>query len=191
MLSHDEIMPFVEEQFRNKSTVIKAYIGLNILLFVLLVFLGENDFSNGLIGGLSILKYIGIGALLVFTVGIPVHEGLHGLAYKLSGAPKISYGANWRKFYFFAAADKFVASKTSFTFIALLPFVAINLFVIVPVSFVPLYLKWVLLGILFFHTTACAGDFAMLGFYEKHKHCKELLTFDDVQAKQSYFYARE
>ncbi len=191
MLPHDEIMPFVEEQFRNKSAIIKVYIGLNILLLAAMIVVAKFDISNGLIGGFSILKYIGVGALLVFTVGIPLHEGLHGLAYKLSGAPKISFGGNWRKFYFYAVADQFVANKVSFFFVALLPFVAINAFSLIPVFFVEISAKWILLGILFFHTTACAGDFAMLGFYEQHRHCKELLTFDDVEGKQSYFYARE
>jgi len=191
MLHHEEILPFVEGQFQRKPAAIKVFIGLNIFLLIALGLLAKLDISTGLLSGMAILKYIGLGALIAFTILIPVHEALHGLGYKLCGADHISFGANWRKFYFYAVADQFITGRSAFTFIALLPFLAISILAGAALLFVAVNLKWVLLSILFFHTTACAGDFALLGFFEEHKHDGEMLTYDDVEAKRSYFFSRE
>ena len=43
---------------------------------------------------------------------------------------------------------------------------------------------------MFFHATMCAGDFALLNYFEFHRE-KELYTFDDVKNKTSYFYYRQ
>ena len=191
MLPHDGIFSFVQEQFSNRTCILKGYIWLNILLMAGMVLLGMAEIWTGKTALFSILKYLGIGTLAVLTVLIPVHEAIHGLAYKLVGAPSVSYGANWEKYYFYAVADRFVVKQKFFTFIALLPFVLISLVSLTAVFFVSIELKWMFLGILFVHTTACAGDFAMLGFYEKHRQYSELLTFDDVKEKRTYFYVRE
>ncbi len=190
MLGHDDILPFVEGEFSNRSFIIKAYIWLNVILLASIIWLAIIDISAD-VNWVMILKKIGLGALLTFSILIPIHELLHGLAYKICGALSISFGVNWGKFYFYAVADHFVANRKSFTFIALLPFVVISVLSFVPVFFVGLSLKWTLLGVLFFHTTACAGDFAMLGFYEKNSRYSKLLTYDDVAAKKSYFFVKE
>ena len=191
MLPHDEIMPFVENQIKSKTATIRTYFGLNILLAAIIILIATLDIWKDRASLWEVLEYFGLGSLLVFVVLIPVHEGLHGLAYKLTGAPKISFGANWRMFYFYAVADQFVADKKSFIFIALLPFAVISILIIPSLFFVALTMKWILLGVLFMHTAACVGDFAMLSFYEQNRQAKELLTYDDVSQKRSFFYVRE
>ncbi len=191
MLHHDEILPFVEKQITSKTVTIRTYLGLNILLLAIILLVATLDIWHGQASFWEVMKFFGLGAILVFIILIPVHEGLHGLAYKLAGAPKISFGANWRMFYFYAVADQFVTNKKSFIFIALLPFAVISILTLSFLFFVPIAMKWVMLGVLFMHTAACAGDFAMLSFYEQNRHVKELLTYDDVAQKRSYFYVRE
>ena len=84
--------------------------------------------SNFIIGdGLTYLCY---GFAIAFTL-VPIHEYIHALAYKSQGAATTSFDANWKKFYFMAIADKFVASKKEFQIIALAPFITINLILII------------------------------------------------------------
>lgn len=191
LLPHDDILPFVERQFKSKTLTIRCYLALNILLVLSTLAIAILDIWQGFLGFWTVLKYFGIGSLLVFTILIPVHEGLHGLAYKIVGAPKISFGVNWRMFYFYAVADRFISDRKSFKFIALTPFICISLFAIIAIIFGSIAVKWVSIGVLVFHATACAGDFAMLSFYEEYQDAEELLTYDDVSQRQSYFYLKE
>ncbi len=191
MLPHDDILPFVEKQFYSKTVIIRTFLALNVLLLAMAIGLAAFDIWHGRLTFWDILSYLSIGTLIVFTIMIPVHEGLHGLAYKLVGAPTISFGVNWKKFYFFAVADRFIVARKPFTFIALLPFATISLLGLATLAVGSLPVRWIAIGVLLMHTTACAGDFAMLSFYEQYRHARELLTYDDVSQKRSYFYVRE
>ena len=57
---------------------------------------------------------------------IPIHELIHGLFYKLDGAPAVQYKANFKKFIFYAMADQYVTTFYSFVILAIAPFVIIN-----------------------------------------------------------------
>ncbi|MCB0522069.1 MAG: DUF3267 domain-containing protein [Lewinellaceae bacterium] len=191
VVSHNDLLPFIQEQFSSGTWTIRSYLALLIVLLSGIVLFGWIDIVNGAISWGTLLKYMGLGTLLVFTLIIPLHEGLHGLAYKIAGAPKVSYGVNWRKFYFYAVADRFVIDRKAFYFIGLLPFLVVSVLSILLMFFVPVQFKWLLISVLFMHTGACAGDIALFSFYEQHKNYKELLTFDDVEKKLSFFYVRE
>ena len=191
VLPHDEMAPFISEQFSGKTMAVRGYLALNFLLVAIILLIATFDIRNEAIDIWSVMKYFGAGSILFFIVLVIIHEGLHGLAYKLVGAPKISFGANWRMFYFYAVADRFVIRRKSFIFIALIPFVVISVLVLAAMFVAPIHWKWLLFGILFIHTTACAGDFAMLGFYERYRNAREMLTYDDVSEKRSYFYLKE
>ena len=190
MLPHDDILPFVREQFSNGTLVIRFYGLFNVVLLLLMMASAFQDINNGLIGWGEVLGQLGLGTLLVFTLLIPIHEGLHGLAYKIVGAPRVSYGVNWKMFYFYAVADRFVVGRNSFYFIGLTPFVIVSLLAILGFFFASVKLNWMLWGVLFMHTTACAGDFALLSFFEKNKDMGEIWTYDDVREKRSYFYVK-
>jgi hypothetical protein len=169
----------------------RVYLLFNLLLLFVLLLLAYQDVQKDLMSWGLMLKSFGLGTLLVFTVLIPVHEVIHGLAYRLMGAPKVSYGVNWRKFYFYAVADHFVVGRKPFFIVALAPFAFVSVLAIVLTFFVPVELKGVLFSVLLMHSGACAGDFAMVGFYEQHQHYSEILTFDDVNRKISYFYVKD
>jgi hypothetical protein len=49
--------------------------------------------------------------------------------------------------------------------------------------------NWTLtiVGILLTHTAMCSGDFGLLSYFEYNKK-KQVVTYDDIENKVSYFY---
>ena len=189
-LTHDEILPFVQEEFGKRGWLARFYILLNLALLIGMALLGIWQVTHGLIGtGKVILNSI-LGFVLTLSLLVPIHEGIHGLAYKLVGAPRVQYGSDIKKFIFFAMADHFVVGFPRFIIVALAPFLVINFFTALSIFYVSLNYQWILLGVLLMHTGACAGDFAMLSFFLRHRG-EGLLTYDDVSNQRSYFYRRE
>lgn len=136
----------------------------------------------------DVLKYFGNGCAITFLL-IPPHEILHGIAYKLCGAKKVSYKANWRKLYFMAVADKFVTFRKQFYFIALLPVTLISIIMLIAAYFASPtgQIMWLTVGLV--HASMCAGDFGLMSFFAENKH-REVVTYDDVENEISYFYTR-
>ncbi|MEO1263625.1 MAG: DUF3267 domain-containing protein [Bacteroidota bacterium] len=191
VLPHNDILPFISKYLNAKTAVMRFYFGFLVAVSLGMILWAAWDIEQGSIGFWQLLKYFMLGAVPVFLLLIPLHEGLHGLAYLFVGAKKISFGANLRMFYFYAVADRYIARRNDFIFVAILPFLVVSAIACISMFFVPVHWKWMFVGVLFIHTTACAGDFAMLGFYESYRHAKDLLTYDDVREKRSYFYVRE
>lgn len=186
-LSHEEILPFVQKEFGRKDWLLGSYLLLNLALLLFMVVLGGWQASQGWVSvGKMILNSI-LGFTLALSLLIPVHEAIHGLAYKFVGAPAVQYGSDIRKFIFYAMADHFVIGFPQFVIVALAPFLVINFFTTLGLFYVSLNYQWVLLGVLLMHTGACAGDFAMLNFFLRHRS-EGVLTYDDVENKVSYFY---
>lgn len=188
-LRHEDILPFVQEEFSHRTAILRFYIFLNILLLLLMIALGAWQAYQGLITAGKIVQFSTLGLALALTVLVPVHEGIHGLAYKMAGAPRVQFGSDIRKFIFFAMADHFVVGRRQFHLVALAPFAAINFFSLLGIFFAPLTYQWLLMGVLLMHTGACAGDFAMLSFFRRHRQ-EEIYTYDDVAGGMSYFFRR-
>ncbi len=85
-----------------------------------------------------------------------------------------------------ALSDKFVANKREFEIVALSPFVVITSILIILVFVVNFTWVLTILAVLFAHASMCSGDFGLLSFFEFHKE-KEVVTYDDVENKISYF----
>jgi hypothetical protein len=132
------------------------------------------------------LMHFSYGLAIAFLL-IPLHEYIHVLAYKSQGATNTSYDVNIKKFYFMALADKFVANKKEFEIVALAPFVIIT--VILTILFFIVNPNWTLtiIGVLLTHTAMCSGDFGLLSYFEFNKD-KQVVTYDDIENKISYFY---
>jgi hypothetical protein len=126
--------------------------------------------------------------LFVFLL-IPIHEYIHVLAYKSQGALHTSYDSNWKKFYFMALADKFVANKHEFSIVALAPFVVITTMLGLALFWVEGLWSFTIIGTLIMHTAASSGDFGILSYFYFHKD-KDIITYDDVGNKISYFYGK-
>jgi hypothetical protein len=188
-LKHREIMPFVQEEFSRKSPLLQAYLYFNLLLVLgMAVLMGWHTYQGYISVGKALL-YWGLGVAAVLTILIPVHEGIHGLAYKLVGAPRVRYGADLSKFIFYAMADRFVVTSRHFYIVAMAPFVVLGILALLPIFYVSLNYQWFCWGVFLMHTGACAGDFAMLSFYLRHQD-EDLHSYDDVEKGVSFFYRK-
>lgn len=146
-LHYDEIVEFVFENIQKKNYSTRSFYFINILLFVLIIGFSISGFRNDLF----IFRNYIISFLLAMIAGtfivIPFHEILHGIAYKITGAPKIDFGADLRQGIFYVAANNYVIGRRQFTFVALTPFIAINLTAVILINFSTPY---VFIGTLFF-----------------------------------------
>ena len=88
-----------------------------------------------------------------------------------------------------ALADRFVCGRDEFKIVALAPFITISLMLLCLTYFVPLYWKFATLGAATMHSLFCGGDFGLLSYFEFHKD-KEIVTYDDVATKMSFFYEK-
>ncbi|MFH0759031.1 MAG: DUF3267 domain-containing protein [Bacteroidota bacterium] len=182
---HDMI-PFVLKNIRAKGIMSLAYLIVNIIMLGFIAFQIVSGVWNHTLtfGGFLSQSIAGIlgGSILV----IPLHEIIHGLAYKLLGAKKIIFGADLQQFVFFVTADRHPVSGLQIYFLALLPFLAINL---ITFSMILLLFPDLLLFCSFFllsHNLMCIGDFAITNYVHRAKN--RLYSFDEPKEKKSYFY---
>ena len=188
-MNHKDIVPFVKT-FLHKRTWSSSFYYLSVIVsFSLLLFFCVKYYHSGIFSIVKILLQILFGVLLTLAL-VPFHEWIHALAYKSQGAKQTSFDANLKRFYFLAIADHFVTSKWEFIIVALAPFLVISL-----ALFIASYLsgeswKVTLFTTLAIHSLACAGDFALLSYFEFNKQ-KKVVTYDDKKNKVSFFYGRE
>jgi hypothetical protein len=187
-LDFTEIIPFVISNIRKRSAIPLFYLIFNTasLLFIIIFTIGSirNGQINAGRAGWQIILGIVAGSILV----IPPHEILHGLAYWLLGARKIRFGMDLQQFIFYVTADRFPISRKELAFLAMTPFVVINLLIItLTVTWVP-QLTLFFTTMLVSHNIMCIGDFAMISYAFSRKG--KLYTFDDVDKKKSYFFER-
>ncbi len=128
-----------------------------------------------------------LGLIIFPLLIIPVHEILHALPFLFTGARKIRAGIDLRQYFFYVTAHRHVINTGQFRFVALTPFVILNVLLLILVFMLPGLWKWSLSLLLFVHTTMCAGDFALLNFYWINKK-KKIYTWDDADEKMAYFY---
>lgn len=189
-LHYDDIVDFATKYVRKRTRSMFYYLVLIIIFFIFqwAAFL-YGIFSNGM-NTVSLLKQFLYGLIISLTIVIPLHELIHALGYFLLGARKVRFGAVLKHFAFYAVADDFVVSRNAFIFLALSPFITVSLLNLAGFIFVHGYASYTYISVLFFHATMCAGDFALLSYFEFHRD-KELYTFDDVGRKISYFYYKK
>ncbi len=188
-LGYDAILQFVWANIRERNISTAFYLFINLLY---LIFLGgiviTGLFSHGYHAG-PVFTSLFWGVIAGSFAIIPIHEGFHGLAYKLIGAPVIRFGADLKQMLFYVAADRYVTGRRGFYFVALTPFFGINFIAIFIAFFLNGYWHIFLTTFLLFHNIMCIGDFAMVSFFLKHRG-KELYTFDDHKNRISYIYER-
>jgi len=189
-LNHQQIKEFVTTQLTGKSKIIKGY----MIYQVLMILIGMFFFTRSIVlafKGDSVPFYYSMAALFFcFSVLIIIHELLHGIALKISGAPSISFGGYLKKFIFYAEADQFVINRRQFTFIALTPLFAIKLITLIGIFFLfgqPVF--YFLIFVMSAHSLFCAGDIGLLSVFYKFKNT-EIFTFDLKAEKTSYFFKR-
>jgi hypothetical protein len=190
-VNHLHIKQFIFEQISREKYLIRLYsvyqismIALFLFLLAKAIILFAKDIKEPLVA-------IGFSLLFSFTLLIVLHELAHALAYKFMGTGKITFGAIWRKFIFYAAADQQVVDYSSFKVVALAPFVAVKILCIsLAVFFWTTPLAYFFISVMCVHSLFCAGDIAMLAFYKLHPD-KEIYNFDDLSQKNTFFYYRK
>jgi hypothetical protein len=187
-LEHNELIPFVKTYSKKKTKAAYLYKALNLFFLVVIAFLVWRNYQQELLSiGESLIR-VCYGFSIAFLL-LPIHEYIHALAYKSQGAQHTSYDANWKKFYFMAMADKFVANRNEFRIVALAPFSVISMVFILCLLLASTAWSLTFAGVLLTHTAFCSGDFALLSYFEFHKD-KAIVTFDDKANKTSYFYSK-
>lgn len=188
-LDFNEMIPFVLANIRKRGIIPLLYLGMNLIfLFLIIIYIVWGV-------GMELLNAWGIAGQLLggFLAGsilvILPHEMLHGLAYWILGARKIQFGVDLQQFIFYVTAHRFTISKWQLAFLAMTPFVLINMVLIgITLVWAREYLLFSA-TLLFCHNIMCIGDFAILNYALKHKG--ELYTYDDTLKKKSYFFTRE
>jgi hypothetical protein len=187
-LDHQQLIPFIQLYLKKNTSISWIFRCINIFFFLsILYWIWKCVYLENLKFG-ECFSYLSFGFIIVLFL-IPIHEYIHVLAYKSQGAPHTSYDANWKKFYFMALADKFVANKSEFHIVALAPFVVITTILIFILLWVDGLWYFTILGTLMMHTAACSGDFGMLSYFYFHKDM-DIVTYDDTENKISYFYGK-
>ena len=129
-----------------------------------------------------------LALVALFLVILPIHELLHAVAYRLSGARDIRWDYSWRMAAVWVTAHRFVVTARPFVFVALAPFILINAALIVAAIVFP-KLAVFLLFVLLWHLHGCIGDWSLLNFIWLHRE-RGFWTFDDAEAGKSYFFGR-
>ncbi len=185
-LDFNDMIPFVRSNIRRKSFISIFYAGVNLGLLTLILLNIIFEMTGPGLTLLKIIKQSIIGVFAGSILIIPLHEFLHGIAYRIVGARKIRYGIDLKQFIFFVTADRHTVSGKELQFLAMTPFVVINAVTITiffawfpEILFLPAFF-------LLSHNIMCIGDFALVNFVLLHG--RKVITFDETKKKKSYFY---
>ncbi|MFO7669461.1 MAG: DUF3267 domain-containing protein [Bacteroidales bacterium] len=185
-LGFQDMIPFVMTQIKKRGFFSWLYLTVNLTMLTLaLIYSVRGLLDESLTWKRVILQTvtgIAAGSFLI----IPIHEMLHGLAYRILGARKIIFGADPGQLIFFVTADRYPVSGNQVHLLTLTPFVCINLLTIAAILF--LWPGGVLFSAFFLlsHNLMCIGDFAISGFIARTGG--KVFTFDEPERKMSYFY---
>lgn len=186
-LRHNDFKGFAREAFKLKSRIKPFFWVVILLAMAILGAVLSYSITRGFTAGDWSYLWQFLAALVAnSTIILVIHEGLHGLAYKLQGAQSVYFGAELKKLTVYAASDEEIFDGKAFNFVAWLPFAVIS----------PLLILGALLApddLLFFgtafavHSFMCQGDFALI-LYMKQYDPRLFLTYDSRARKESYFY---
>ena len=184
-LEHNDLVTFVRGYVFRKNPVMIFYWTFNVV--IILGALAGMFLSEFPIGLVTARFFLGFAA---FFPIIPIHEAIHGLGYKLAGAPTVQYKAIWRKLVFYAMADRFVTRSRPFFLLAIAPFIIINTILCFLAFTLPDAWNWLAIGLLVMHTSGCSGDFALMSYFWEHRK-EEPVTYDEVDNGVTWFYIRK
>ncbi|MBK6285040.1 MAG: DUF3267 domain-containing protein [Draconibacterium sp.] len=187
-LNHRQIKEFVIKQLVENGKIIKVYMIYQILMILIGIFFFTRSIVLAFQSSFDPLYYTIAAVVFSFSVLIVIHELLHGIALKITGAPKVNFGGYLEKFIFYAEADRFVINRKQFAFIALTPLFAVKLITLIGIILLinhPVF--YFLIFVMSAHSLFCAGDIGLLSVFYKNK-TDEIFTFDVKAEKTSYFY---
>ena len=189
-LHHDEIKDFVIHQLSEGGNLVFSFMIYQFLMILLGIFFFTRSIVKAFSGSFEPLYYTVAAIAFCFTILIVIHELLHAIAIKFTGAKKINFGGYLKKFIFYAEADQHVLNRKQFTFVALTPLAIVKI-----ISLTGIFLYFNHPAVYFFilvmstHSLFCAGDIGLLSLFSREKEA-EIFTFDVKAEKTSYYYQR-
>jgi hypothetical protein len=136
----------------------------------------------------GMLWQVATAIALVFVVLLPIHEGIHALAYKSLGAKNVQFSFTWRKLAVYTCAPRFVIRLKEIIPLAIAPFLVITL-VLSALFYLSPCLRPLFLWSLWIHSAFCGGDIILIAYAIRNQK-KDLYNYDDLEAGKSYFYER-
>ena len=165
-LEHATIKEFVLEQLALGGKLITSFMVYQVVMLLTGIFFVTRSIVLAYHGYSTPLIFSSIALLFSFTLLIPIHELLHGFALKLTGAKKIHYGAYFRKFIFYAEADRHVLNSRQFELIALTPLIVIKVVTLIGLLlFFSSPAMYLMILIMTTHSFFCAGDIGLLSVF--------------------------
>jgi hypothetical protein len=190
-VDQSRIKEFVLQQVMSDKKIIPIYMIYQTLLFLTGIFFFTRTIILAYRGNFVFLL-ITIGAVFFsFTLLVAIHELLHGIALKLAGAPKVTYGGILQKFIFFAEAENFILGKRSFLFVAFTPFVVMQVITVAGMIFwysVPFL--YFFLTVMVIHSFFCSGDVALVTIFYRFPG-RDTFTYDNSAEKKNYYFVRK
>lgn len=176
----ENVLDFVRREFQNPTILLQLFLGFQLITLLVPAYFFVAYFLAGEVNSWlmeMVLPFV-LGLLSLFPITI-IHELIHGFFYRICGAKKVKYGANFRKLIFHASAPGAVLKDRQLSIVALAPFVIINLCIILVMLFTTSFWWWWASGLLFMHTQGCVGDFSMVNFFIRKGNQKEWIMCDD------------
>jgi hypothetical protein len=187
-VSHSRIKDFVLNQVMEDRRIIPYYMVYQTLLFLSALFFFTRSFVLAFRGETSYL-YVSLAAIAFsLTFLVVIHELLHGLVLKITGAPEVRFGMVPGKFIFYAEANSYVLGRKSFLWVALTPLIGVQIATIVlivlwmdqPFVYFPLLVMCI-------HSFFCAGDIALVSLFYRFSG-RRVYTYDNREEKTSYYF---
>ena len=185
-LEFSDMIPFVMSNIRKKGLFSILYLTINVASLVFIILHAGWDLMDSQITWTTIIKQSLSGIFAGSILVIPLHEILHGLAYRILGARKIQFGADLQQFIFFVTADRYPVSGNQLYFLAMTPFVVINLVIVAIAALVFPQVILFAAFLLFSHNIMCIGDFAIVNYVRLTPG--RIITYDETENKRSYFF---
>ncbi|WP_109487007.1 DUF3267 domain-containing protein [Occallatibacter savannae] len=183
-VAHGDVISFVQPFIFQLSRIPVLYWLLNTALLGFLVW----EWRRTSVPVLEAFSTVCLGMVLGFVVLLPIHEHIHGLAYRLCGANVVRVKYNLRRITALCEAPGAVVSGGHFVFVCLAPLFVLNPLLALPLLFL---VKWKAIalvgGALLLHTGACSGDIGLVNFVWQHRG-QRLFTYDDGELQRAFFF---
>lgn len=187
-IDHRQIKAFIMEQVYEPTRSMRLFSFYQIAMLLLYAALFGMSVVPAYRGNWVPLLWMGAALLFSVTILVILHEFLHAVAYWRSGVRSLKAGAIWRKFIFYVAADQQVIDYPVFRRVALAPFIWVNVLTIISGLLLLHHpAAYFCFSLMCIHSLFCAGDIAMLSFYERHPGQK-IYNFDDLTQGKTFFY---
>ena len=189
-LHHDEIKAFVMHQISEGGRLVFLYMIYQFFMVLLGLFFFSRSIIKAVNSDFNPLYYSLAALVFCFSFLIIVHELLHAISLKFTGAKKINLGGYLKRFIFYAEADQHVLNRKQFVFVALTPLIVVKL---ISIAGVVIYFNhpemYFFIFLMSAHSLFCTGDIGLLTLFYRNKEA-DIFTFDIKAEKTSYYYRR-